>query len=146
MIGVQRVGMGWSPHLWCAPHAQILDYYRKVLHLPRHHRCTYTPLRVSGGIHYRQDPLFCKYSPVYVILIALLHDAIHKSLLLCRCYFLSGYRQSHKICRTVAIETGCQNMVVATSIILLSFTDPEVTLLHLTHHTKMRSLSFRLSF
>lgn len=33
---------------------------------------------------------------------------------------------SHKICRTVAIETGCQNMVVATSIILLSFTDPEV--------------------
>lgn len=32
---------------------------------------------------------------------------------------------SHKICRTVAIETGCQNMVVATSIILLSFPEPQ---------------------
>ncbi|KAG0725450.1 Solute carrier family 10 member 6 [Chionoecetes opilio] len=31
---------------------------------------------------------------------------------------------SHKICRTVAIETGCQNMVVAISIILLSLRSP----------------------
>ncbi|KAK4295894.1 hypothetical protein Pmani_031565 [Petrolisthes manimaculis] len=34
--------------------------------------------------------------------------------------------KSHKISRTVAIETSCQNMVVATSIMLLSFTSPKV--------------------
>lgn len=33
---------------------------------------------------------------------------------------------SHKICRTVAVEIECQNMVVAINIILLSFTDPQV--------------------
>lgn len=34
--------------------------------------------------------------------------------------------QNHKICRTIGIETGSQNMPVALSIILLSFTDPLV--------------------
>ncbi|KAF2364544.1 Bile acid:sodium symporter/arsenical resistance protein Acr3, partial [Trinorchestia longiramus] len=34
--------------------------------------------------------------------------------------------RTHKICRTIGIETGSQNMVVALSIILLSFKEPEV--------------------
>ncbi|XP_042876814.1 solute carrier family 10 member 6-like isoform X2 [Penaeus japonicus] len=32
----------------------------------------------------------------------------------------------HKVCRTVAIETSCQNIVVATNIMLLSFPLPEI--------------------
>lgn len=33
---------------------------------------------------------------------------------------------SHKVCRTIGIETGCQNMPVATNIMLLSFQNPKV--------------------
>ncbi|XP_042228391.1 solute carrier family 10 member 6-like isoform X2 [Homarus americanus] len=33
---------------------------------------------------------------------------------------------SHKVCRTVAIETGCQNMSVALSIMFISFTDRQI--------------------
>ncbi|XP_063596392.1 sodium-dependent organic anion transporter-like isoform X2 [Penaeus indicus] len=33
---------------------------------------------------------------------------------------------NHKVCRTVAIETSCQNIVVATNVMLLSFPSPEV--------------------
>ncbi|XP_042228389.1 uncharacterized protein LOC121870613 isoform X2 [Homarus americanus] len=33
---------------------------------------------------------------------------------------------SHKVCRTVAIETGCQNMAVASNIMLLSFSDSQI--------------------
>lgn len=33
---------------------------------------------------------------------------------------------NHKVCRTVAIETSCQNIVVATNIMLLSFPWPEI--------------------
>lgn len=35
--------------------------------------------------------------------------------------------QSHKVCRTIGIETGCQNTAVAISIIVLSFEDPSVS-------------------
>ncbi|XP_047482739.1 solute carrier family 10 member 6-like isoform X2 [Penaeus chinensis] len=33
---------------------------------------------------------------------------------------------NHKVCRTVAIETSCQNIVVATNVMLLSFPSPEI--------------------
>ncbi|XP_037794001.1 solute carrier family 10 member 6-like [Penaeus monodon] len=33
---------------------------------------------------------------------------------------------NHKVCRTVAIETSCQNIVVATNVMLLSFPWPEI--------------------
>ena len=38
-----------------------------------------------------------------------------------------AFLQTHKVCRTIGIETGSQNMVVALSIILLSFKDPFVS-------------------
>ncbi|KAB7503103.1 Ileal sodium/bile acid cotransporter [Armadillidium nasatum] len=37
------------------------------------------------------------------------------------------FRRTHKICRTIGIETGSQNMPVALSIIFLSFDDQEAT-------------------
>lgn len=33
---------------------------------------------------------------------------------------------NHTFCRTIAVETGCQNIVVATNVMLLSFAEPEI--------------------
>ncbi|XP_068228709.1 uncharacterized protein [Palaemon carinicauda] len=34
--------------------------------------------------------------------------------------------KNHTFCRTIAVETGCQNIVVATNVMLLSFAEPEI--------------------